>query len=151
MRCLLNLPSLDDSWKRHSIFHTNLKYGDKSYKLIIDNGSERNVISSRGVVRLGLKTEPIPKPFRVAWIDNTSLHITQQCRVPLSPGDFKEDVLCVVISMDVSHILLGCPWLYDHDVIIHGRSNKHAFKHEGKTILLRLVMPEPKRKEASNS
>ena len=65
MRCLLTVPSLDVSWKRHSIFHTNVKYGDKSYKLIIDNGSERNVISSRGVVRLGLKTEPIPKPFLV--------------------------------------------------------------------------------------
>ncbi|XP_028781399.1 uncharacterized protein LOC114737614 [Neltuma alba] len=48
--------------------------------------------------------------------------------------------------MDVSHILLGRPWLYDHDVTIQGRANNHIFKHEGKTILLRPVKLEPKAK-----
>ncbi|XP_028796645.1 uncharacterized protein LOC114752079 [Neltuma alba] len=90
--------------------------------------------------------EQIAKPFRVAWVDNTSLLITQQCRVPLHLGNYKEDVLCVVIPMDVSHILLGCPWLYDPDVTIQGRANNHIFKHEGKTILLRPAKPEPKAK-----
>ncbi|XP_028755921.1 uncharacterized protein LOC114715291 [Neltuma alba] len=116
MRCLLTVPMPDDLWKRNSIFHTFVKCGDKSCKLVIDSGSERNVISSRGVARLGLKTEQIAKPFRVAWVDNTSLLITQQCRVPLQLGDYKEDVLCVVIPMD------------------------------GKTILLRPAKPEPKAK-----
>ena len=63
MRFLLIVPSLYDSLKRHSIFHTNVKYGDKSYKLVIDNGSEQNVISSRGVVRLGLKLSIYPNLF----------------------------------------------------------------------------------------
>ncbi|XP_028790924.1 uncharacterized protein LOC114746810 [Neltuma alba] len=146
MRCLLTVPTLDNSWKRNNIFHTFVKCGDKSCKLVIDSGSERNVISSQGVARLGLKTKHIAKPFKVAWVDNTSLLITQQCRVPLHLGDYKEDVLCVVIPMDVSHILLGCPWLYDHDVTIQGRANNHIFKHEGKTILLRPAKPEPKAK-----
>lgn len=33
--------------------------------------------------------------------------------------------------MDVVHILLGHPWLYDHDVIHQGRENTCSFRFKG--------------------
>ncbi|KAF7812067.1 putative mitochondrial protein [Senna tora] len=83
MRCLLSNPMPYDSWRRTSIFHTFMKYGNKVCKLVIDGGNSRNVVSTSGVARLGLITEPHPEPFRVAWVDKTSLPVTQQCRVPI--------------------------------------------------------------------
>ncbi|KAF7810704.1 Transposon Ty3-I Gag-Pol polyprotein [Senna tora] len=142
MRCLLSNPVPQDSWKRTSIFHTFVKCGNKVCKLVVDGGSSRNVFSTSGVARLGLKTEPHPKPFRVAWVDKTSLPVTRQCRVPIQLGEYQEDVLYDVLPMDVAHVLLGRPWLYDHNVISYGKENTHAFKHGEKTILLQPAKPE---------
>ena len=54
--------------------------------------------------------------------------------------------------MDVGHIILGRPWLYDLDVILHGRSNSCSFLFEGKKIVLNPLKPKPidmsKKKEA---
>lgn len=38
--------------------------------------------------------------------------------------------------MDAGSILLGRPWLYDNDVIIHGKSNRCSFLFNGKKITL---------------
>jgi len=38
--------------------------------------------------------------------------------------------------MNVGQIILGRPWLYDNDVLIHGRSNMCQFEQEGKKIKL---------------
>jgi len=43
--------------------------------------------------------------------------------------------------MDVGHIILGRPWLYDRDVTIYGRSNSCSFVHEGKKIKLAPLRP----------
>ncbi|XP_054809551.1 uncharacterized protein LOC129311312 [Prosopis cineraria] len=37
--------------------------------------------------------------------------------------------------MDVAHILLGRLWLYDHNVINHGRENTYTFKHGEKQFV----------------
>ncbi|KAF7844304.1 putative mitochondrial protein [Senna tora] len=111
-------------------------------KLVIDGGSSRNIFSTLGVARLGLKIEPHPEPFRVAWVDKTSLPITRQCRVPIQLGEYQEDVLCDVLPMDVAHVLLGRSWLYDHNVNNYRRENTHAFKHGEQTILLQPGKPE---------
>ena len=108
-----------------SIFHTNVKYGDKSYKLIIDNGSERNVISSRGVVRLGLKTEPIPKPFRVAWIEISPflslnsvayLFISVILRKMFSVLSFRWT--CIIFSQDVHGFTIMMSSYMDGQIIM---------------------------------
>jgi len=44
--------------------------------------------------------------------------------------------------MDVGHVILGRPWLYDKNITIYGRSNMCQFDHEGKKI--KLLPREPK-------
>ena len=45
--------------------------------------------------------------------------------------------------MDVGHIILGRPWLYDLDVTFHGRFNSCSFLFEGKKIVLNPLKPKP--------
>jgi len=47
-----------------------------------------------------------------------------------------------MLSMDVGHVILVWPWLYDKDFTIHGRMNMCQFEHEGKKI--KLLPREPK-------
>lgn len=46
--------------------------------------------------------------------------------------------------MDVTHILLGRPWLYDLDVTNHGRENTYVFKYKGNNIILTPAKPSGK-------
>ena len=48
-----------------------------------------------------------------------------------------------MIPIDVGHIILGRPWLYDLDVTLHGRSNSCSFLFEGKKIVLDPLKPKP--------
>ena len=44
--------------------------------------------------------------------------------------------------MDVAHVLLGRPWLYDLNVINFGKDNIYSFKYKGKNIILRPAKPK---------
>lgn len=59
-------------------------------------------------------------------------------------GGYFDHVWCDVLPMDVARILLGCPWLYDMDVIHHDRANIYSFKHGGRTIELIPTKPVEK-------
>ncbi|KAJ0967944.1 hypothetical protein J5N97_024861 [Dioscorea zingiberensis] len=142
MRCILSTVPARDDWQRTTIFHTFLKCGDKVCKLVIDGGSSMNVVSTTGVARLKLTPEPHPQPYRVAWVDKTSLPVSQRCLVPLQMGNYSDKVWCDVLPMDIAHILLGRPWLYDLDVTHHGRANTYVFMHKGKSIMLTPARPK---------
>ena len=68
-----------------------------------------NVVSKDVVKLLNLKVEPHLNPFRVAWVNDHTLHIAQRCLVSIQMGDYKDEIYCNVLPMDVAHILLGCP------------------------------------------
>ncbi|KAI9175167.1 hypothetical protein LWI28_028441 [Acer negundo] len=101
-----------------------------------------NIVSNAAVTRFQLNPEPHPHPFRVAWVDKTSLPVTHRCLVPLSLGSYSETIYCDILPMEVAHILLGRPWLYDLDVKSFGRANTHMFTHQGKTITLQPAKPK---------
>ena len=51
--------------------------------------------------------------------------------------------------MGVSSIILGRPWLYDHDAILYGRSNSYSFTHNGKKIMINFSLPKDNIKRGS--
>ena len=57
-------------------------------------------------------------------------------------GDYKDEIYCNVLPMDVAHVLLGCPWLYDLNVTNFGKDNIYSFKYKGKNIILRPAKPK---------
>ena len=77
--------------------------GDQAQKLIIDSGSCMNVVSASTIKRLKLPIEPHPQPYKVAWINNMSIPVTQRSLVSFSCGVYSDSVWCDVISMKVAH------------------------------------------------
>ncbi|XP_074267014.1 uncharacterized protein LOC141590315 [Silene latifolia] len=95
------------------------------------------------VPKLGLETTAHPKPYSLHWLDDgNKVKVTRQVRVGLAMGSYSDDVLCDVIPMDACHILLGCPWQFDRDVVHHGRSNEYELHDKGKKIVLRPMSPK---------
>ena len=114
VRRLLSAPkSQKEDWRRTSIFQTLVCCGQETRKLIIDGGSSMNVVSESTVQWLNLPTEPHPEPYKVAWINSSSIPVTRRCLVSIKHGPYSDTIWCDVIPMTVSHILLGRPWLYD--------------------------------------
>nr|GMD01401.1 zf-CCHC domain-containing protein [Ipomoea batatas] len=127
--------------QRNNIFRAHCSVLGKVCKLIIDNGSCDNIVSKALVQRLGLPTEPHPKPYKLGWIkEGTSVMVTEVCHVPVSIGkSYQDTVTCEVIDMDACHILLGRPWQFDVDAIYHGRQNTYKFVSKNKKILIPLI------------
>ena len=103
--------------------------------LVIDGGSSMNVISKDVIKLLSLKIEPHPNPFRVARVNDPTFPVPQRCLVSIQMRDYKNEVDCDVLPMDVSHVLLRRPWLYDLNVTNFGKDNIYSFKYKGKNII----------------
>ncbi|CAL5349722.1 unnamed protein product [Camellia sinensis] len=74
VRRILAAPKTEkEDWRRTSIFQMLVRCGNQARKLIIDGGSSMNVVSATTVERLKLPVQPHPHPYKVAWIDNTSI------------------------------------------------------------------------------
>ena len=91
---------------------------------------------------LNLKVKPYPNPFRVARVNVHTLPVAQRCIVSIQMRDYKKENYCDVLPMDVAHVLLGHPWLYDLNVINFGKDNIYSCKYKGKNIILRPVKPK---------
>ena len=75
VRCILSQNLVQEDWRRTNILQTFLKLGDKVCKIIIDSGSCVNAISTSTVKMLGLIPVPHPNPYKVSWVDSTSIPI----------------------------------------------------------------------------
>ncbi len=54
-----------------------------------------NVIAKAAITRLNFKVETHLTPFRVAWIDKTTIPVTEKYHIPLYIGNYKDKVYCV--------------------------------------------------------
>ena len=66
-----------------------------------------NMVYKDAVKLLNLTIEPRPNPFRVAWVNDHTLHVTKKCLVSIQMGDSKDEIYYDVLPMDVAHVLLG--------------------------------------------
>ena len=136
VRCLLFNPVASEEWKHTTGFYTLARSGDTLMKLVIDEGSTMNVVAQSTIKRCNLKIKPDPYPFKVAWVYKTSLMVFHRCKVPIQSGGYKDEILCDVLRMDVAHLLLGRPWLYDRSAIHRGRENTYTLGSKARTSLL---------------
>ena len=74
-----------DDAQRENIFHSRCLVHGKVCSLIIDGGSCTNVASTRLMEKLGLKTTPHPKPYKLQWLsDNGELVVDEQVLLTFS-------------------------------------------------------------------
>ena len=69
---------------------------------------------TRVVDKLGLKTIPHAKPYKLSWLsEEGEIKVDKQVLINFSIGNYKDEVLCDLVPMEATHILLGRPWQFD--------------------------------------
>ncbi|PKI34743.1 hypothetical protein CRG98_044866 [Punica granatum] len=58
----------DEDWLRNNIFQSTCTIGNKVCRFMIDSGSCENIVSAEAVQKLSLRSEPHPKPYKLAWL-----------------------------------------------------------------------------------
>lgn len=81
--------------------------------MVIDGGSCTNAVFEKAVKKLDLKVEPHFNPYKVAWVNNTSLKVKERCLVFYSIGGFIDKVQCDILPLKVCFIIFGRLWLFD--------------------------------------
>eukprot|EP00268_Persea_americana_P045960 TRINITY_DN470_c8_g1_i1.p2 TRINITY_DN470_c8_g1~~TRINITY_DN470_c8_g1_i1.p2 ORF type:complete len:130 (-),score=12.98 TRINITY_DN470_c8_g1_i1:97-486(-) len=112
----------------------------KLSNLIINGGSAMNIVAQKVIDILKLPTEKHPKPYKVAWVNDHSIPITRRCLITFKIGVYEDEIWCDIIPMNIAHILLGRPWLFDREVITDQKKHMHSFKWKGQMVDL-LPMP----------
>jgi hypothetical protein len=86
--------------QRHNLFQIFFVIKNRRARVIIDEGSCNNLVSSNLVMKLGLTTRPHPHQYHIQWLnDSGKAKITQICRVPFSIGVYSDFVDCDVVRM----------------------------------------------------
>ena len=57
-----------------------------------------NVVSKDAIKLLDLTIEPHPNPFRIAWVNDYTLPVTQRYLVFIQMGDYKDEIYCDVAT-----------------------------------------------------
>ncbi|XP_021759482.1 uncharacterized protein LOC110724372 [Chenopodium quinoa] len=129
--------------QRENVFLTKCKVNEDVCDLIVDSGSEANVVSSDFVKKLDLKTTRHPTPYKLSWLDmSKSTGVRKQCLVKFQIGSYVDEILCDVIPMDACHILLGRPWQSDKKSVHDGLSNTYTITHQGSKKVLHPLPPQ---------
>jgi hypothetical protein len=128
---------MENSSQRNSLFRTACKTKGWACKVIMENGSTDNLVSTEMVEKLELETTDHPSPYKVSWLQKGhQVNVTKQFLVDIKIGGYNDKILCDVIPMDVCHLLLGRPWQYDRNVIHDGRKNTYTLERNGRTHML---------------
>ena len=60
--------------------------------------------------KLGLDTIPHAKPYKLSWLsENGEINVDKQVLITFSIGNYKDNVLCDLVSMEATDIILGRP------------------------------------------
>jgi hypothetical protein len=122
--------------------------------LILDNGSQKNLVSQELVQHMKLPTTPQMDPYQLGWVQKVGPHITiaRCCTVTFSIGPFHDTVVCDVSPFDCVDLLPGLPYQQDRQVVYHSKSHQYNLQHEGHTYVLTSVphtspLPPPGKEE----
>jgi len=63
-----------------------------------------------------LKTVSHPQPYKVSWVNSVSIDMKERCLVSIQFVTYSDKIWYNVVTMDVGHIILGRPWLFDMDI-----------------------------------
>jgi hypothetical protein len=92
--------------------------------------------------KLKLKYIPHPHPYYIQWLsDNGEMKVSHMVRVNFEIGPYKDSIEFDVVPMMVCHLLLGCPWQFDRNVLHNGRTNTYHLEFKGRKINLQPMSP----------
>ena len=111
VRKLMLSPKCSDETQCHKLFHTSCSVQGSLRDLIIDSGSQENIISKDVMKRLQLEMENHPNPYAIGWIKEVGgIRVHERCKMSFSSGKYNDEVYYDVVDMDACHTLFGRPW-----------------------------------------
>jgi hypothetical protein len=118
---------------RRKLFHIRVIMRRTKIDILIDSGSQSNLISEELVKKLGLKTQTHHKPYTLKWISNHhQMHITKQCTIKFAiSSKYVDEVTCDVVSLRECGMILGSPYLFDRKEIFYRTKNQYQFTKAG--------------------
>ncbi|GJW95820.1 hypothetical protein Tco_0175492 [Tanacetum coccineum] len=99
--------------EKEELFTLKIQVKQELIEAIVDIGSEKNLISSSLVERLGLETTPHPRPYSLGWIKkDVDTQVNRQCKFHFAiTNQFIDEVTCEVVPLDIFQVIFGCPYL----------------------------------------
>ncbi|XP_031405667.1 uncharacterized protein LOC116214398 [Punica granatum] len=132
IRKLMLAPKQEDESQRNKLFQTRCLIKSRPFIVIINSGSQENIIRKAVVEKLKLPMEKHSNPYSVGWIKAVGeIRVNERCKVPFSIGRYRDEVYCDLVDMEACHLLLGHPWKYDNDSKHLGRDNTYQLVKEG--------------------
>ena len=100
---------------------------------VVDNSSQKNLISVEVVKRLEIPTTAHLQPYNIGWLSQgRGIRITQQFLLPYGIKPFKDEVLCDVTPLEVCDVLLGQPYMWKRHVVYESWPRSVIVTLEGK-------------------
>jgi len=81
--CSLARPEPLNDRRSTVIFQTCTKIDNKCCKVIVDSDNYINVVASTLITTLGMRPVKHPNPYKVTWIDATSINVQKRCQIPI--------------------------------------------------------------------
>ena len=133
------VPETDDP--RERLFTVKMQVKTTLVDAVIDSGNQKNLISRAVVKSLGLTTSKHPSPYPLGWIQKEgSLEIVEQCTFKFAFDEqYIDEVTCDVVPLDVCHVMLGSPYLWDRDATLYRREQKYSFVKNGRTFVIKSI------------
>ncbi|GJR99791.1 RNA-directed DNA polymerase, eukaryota, reverse transcriptase zinc-binding domain protein [Tanacetum coccineum] len=105
---------------------------------IVDTESEKNLISSSLVERLGLETTLHPRPYSLGWIKkDIDTQVNRQCKFRFAiTNQFIDEVTCEVVPLDICQVIFGSPYLWERDAVYFRRAQKYELEKDGKKYIV---------------
>ena len=110
--------------------------------MIFNGGSAMNFIAKEAVEKLKLPTTKRPRPYKIAWVHDSTILDDKQCIVPFKLGSYEDTIKCDVIPRKVTQILFGRPWLKKLKVVTDNDTNTRTFRWKGKKTWLWSLPPQ---------
>ena len=114
----IQLEDPEESEAEERLFHSQMWVKGIPLHFVVDNGIQKNLISTEVIKRLELPTTPHPQPYNIGWLrQGQRIYVTQQCLIPNGIKTFKYEVLCDVVPLEVCDFILGQPYMWNHHVV----------------------------------
>ncbi|GJX35632.1 hypothetical protein Tco_0247189 [Tanacetum coccineum] len=135
---LMVKPTSGVAKEKEELFTLKIQVKQELIEAIVDTGSEKNLISSSLVERLGLETTPHPRPYSLGWIKkDVDTQVNRQCKFRFAiTNQFIDEVTCEVVPLDICQVIFGSPYLWERDAVYFRRAQKYELEKDGKKYIV---------------
>jgi transposase InsO family protein len=120
--CVTNLSTVAAA-DPHSLLVLSGKYKGHFLRVLVDSGASSDFISTSAVTRLRLAPQELAEAIRVRLADGSLSTTDHSASFPFTLSTFTEERDYIVTSLQGYDIILGKPWLSQHNPVINWTTN----------------------------